>query len=192
MRPTRATAAAQRVGIISAQKQRVELGEPFLQLNKTRAVLSRLDLGDERSGLATERIQIDVVSAAAEPAGAGQGVTFGVNVDALVEINDLTFRAISLLTMPGAAHCAASSSDSAQLAALIASWTCSTGRAVVGPFDARSAVGDRYPGGRERLAQRALDGAGGFTVGLIFGRHDNFSYRPDGAGPERPTPGARA
>ena len=93
-----------RIGIVSAQKQGVELGEPFFQLNKTRAVLSRLDLGDEWSGLATERIQIDVVTAAPEPAGAGQGVTFSVNVDTLVEIDDLTFRAIPLLAMLGAAH----------------------------------------------------------------------------------------
>ena len=67
--------------MVAAQKQRVELAEPAFQLDKTRAVFARLDFGDERSGFAAERIDIDVVAAAAELAGAGQRVALGVNVE---------------------------------------------------------------------------------------------------------------
>jgi hypothetical protein len=69
-------------------------------LSEASAVLSCLDLSDERSGFATERVQIYVMSAATKSAGAGQGVTFSMNVDALVEINDLTLDTIPLLAMP--------------------------------------------------------------------------------------------
>ena len=57
------------------------------------------------SGAASwERIDVDVVAAAAKPAGAAQRVSFGANAERLMALDDFALDAIALLTVTGSAH----------------------------------------------------------------------------------------
>jgi hypothetical protein len=94
----------ERIGVISAEKENVVAGEPRLQRDEAGAGFAGLHLGDERRFLATKRIDVDIMTAAAEARGSGQGIALTVNAEGAMSINELALDASALLPMASTTH----------------------------------------------------------------------------------------
>jgi hypothetical protein len=80
------------------------IAEPLFEYGKARAGCASLHFGDERWLVLAQRVNVNVMPAAAEVAGAGQWVSLGMNTECLVPSDDLTLEARPFLTMAGAAY----------------------------------------------------------------------------------------
>src|SRR5262249_43558035 len=84
------------VGVIPAQEQHVVVSEPCFQLGETGTALARLRFSDDRRFTTAEGIKIEIVSAAAEAAGATQRIAFCMHADGFVAFDQFTLATISL------------------------------------------------------------------------------------------------
>ena len=78
----------------------VEYGQPVFELLEALAVPARLALGDQWRGVLTEGIDIDVMAAITEAAGATQWVAFGMHADGLVQCDQFALASIALTLWP--------------------------------------------------------------------------------------------
>src|SRR5262245_57807602 len=106
----------QRIGVISAQEQRIVFAKPFFERREASAILSRLHFRDRWRLIVSEEIKIDVMPSATKPTGAGQRIPFCVNADSAVRLDDLALNAIALPAMASTAHGRPRISASASLA----------------------------------------------------------------------------
>src|SRR5262249_45121028 len=80
------------------------VSEPCFQLGETGTALARLRFSDDRRFTTAEGIKIEIVSAAAEAAGATQRIAFCMHADGFVAFDQFTLATISLATMTGSTH----------------------------------------------------------------------------------------
>jgi hypothetical protein len=79
--------------MVAAKHEQVVFAEPCLKRGEAGAVLARLHLGNERCFLAAEGVDIEVVTAASEAAGAGQRIALGMNTEGAVTLDNLALAA---------------------------------------------------------------------------------------------------
>src|ERR1700704_684457 len=68
-----------RVGAVLAQEQRIVFAKPILQRYETAAVLASFHLRRDRRLIGAKHVDVDVMAAAAKPAGARQRITLGMD-----------------------------------------------------------------------------------------------------------------
>jgi len=94
--------------MIAAQEQRIAFAEPLLELHEAATVFARFAFGDERRFLLAERINVEVVAAAAKPTGTAQRVALAVEPESAVSLDKLALDPVALPAM----SCAAAATSS--------------------------------------------------------------------------------
>jgi hypothetical protein len=74
--------------MVAAKDEQVVVAQPFLKRGEAGAVLAGLALGDERRFVPTEHVEVQVVTAAPEAAGAGQRIALGMNTEGAVTLDN--------------------------------------------------------------------------------------------------------
>src|SRR5262249_48547310 len=94
----------ERVGLVAPEEQRVVLAEPSLELDEAGPGLARLHLGDQWRLVLAEDVNVNGVTAVAEPTAAGEGVSLAVDAERAMQLHELALDPGTFLTMSSTAH----------------------------------------------------------------------------------------